>query len=166
MADLDDPVVRANALAQAHPLSETAFRYVRAMVDQERQAQPGEDLGVWAGHALTAGYCLRRIEEDHTGTILTTFPGDLPTGLDQAARHVAGLIRTDGAEPYLLQPEGEVVALLDRMIAGEIDRRVGGWRGQVSDANLQEICEYIAWWVVKGYALCVVQRRGHSQPVA
>lgn len=157
MVDLDDPIVRANALVQAHPLSPTAFRYMQAMVAREQVNQPGEDLGVWAGQALTAGYCLRRIEEDRTGRITGTLPNDLPTDLDEAARHVAGLIRTEGAQPYLISEESEVVALLDRMIAGEIDRRVGLWMDQVSRENLDEICEFIAWWVVKGYALRIVE---------
>ncbi|CAN5390068.1 hypothetical protein BH23ACT9_BH23ACT9_31870 [soil metagenome] len=157
MVDLDDPVVRANALAQTHPFGEAAYRYVRAMVAQERLAQPVEDLGVWAGHALTAGYCLRRVEEDRAGRRLDTLPGGLPEDLDDAVRHVAGLIRTEGAEPYLLADEAAVVDLLDRMIGSEIQRRVGHWREQLTDDSYEELVEYLAWWVIKGYALRTIE---------
>lgn len=157
MVDLDDPVVRANALAQTHPYSPLAFRYVTSMIARERSSQPVEELGVWAGHALTAGYCLRRVEEDQLGRSLPVLPEDLPGDLDEAARHVAGLIRTEGAEPYLLLPEREVVTRMDRMIAVQIDRRAAHWRDLVSADSYAEICEYLAWWVIKGYALRVVE---------
>lgn len=160
MVDLDDPVVRANALAQTHPFGEVAHRYVGEMVARERSAQPVEELGAWAGHALTAGYCLRRIEEDRAGLRVDVRSADLPADLDQAVRHVAVLIRTEGAEPYLLQDEHVVVGLLDRMIGSEVHRRVGHWREQLDEDSYEELVDYLAWWVIKGYALRVVEPQG------
>lgn len=157
MVDLDDPVVRANALAQAHPLGPAAYRYVNAMVARERTSQPIEEIGVWAGNALIAGYCLRRVEEDRAGRVCADLPGDLPTDLDEAAIHVAGLIRTEGAEPYLLGPEADLVVLMDRLIAGEIDRRLGHWEETITSEAWDDLAAYIAWWVIKGYALRIVE---------
>jgi hypothetical protein len=157
VVDLDDPVVRANALAQTHPFSETAFRYVGEMITREQATQPVEEVGTWAGHALTAGYCLRRVEEDRAGRRLQGLPDELPQDLDRAVRHVAGRIRTSGAEPFLLGPEEEAVALLDRMIASEISRRVDHWRDQLTEDGYAELVEYLAWWVIKGYALRAIE---------
>ncbi len=157
MVDLNDPVVKANALAQTHPFSEVAYRYVRAMVAQERVAQPVEDLGVWAGHALTAGYSLRRVEEDAVGRRTTAVPGDLPDDMDGAVRHVAHLVRTEGAGPYLVSPEAQTVALMDRMIVSEIARRIGHFTQDLTEDQRAEISDYLAWWVIKGYALRVVE---------
>lgn len=157
MVDLDDPVVRANALAQTHPFSEAAYRYVNEMIARERTTQPVEEVGAWAGHALTAGYCLRRIEEDRAGRRVDVRSHGLPTDLDHAVRRVAGLIRTEGADPYLLDDEAVVVDLLDRMIASEVHRRVDHWRDQLGDDSYEELADYLAWWVIKGYALRVVE---------
>lgn len=157
MVDLHDPVVKANALAQTHPFGDAAYRYVGAMVARERSSQPVEELGTWAGHALTAGYCLRRVEEDRLGRRLDVLPEGLPEDLDLAVRHVAGLIRTAGAEPYLLTSEAELVTLMDRMIGSEIERRVGHWRDDVTEEHLAEVTEYLAWWVIKGYALRAIE---------
>lgn len=54
---------RARALAQAHPLSDLARRFVDRAVATQRLEQPLPEIGIWAGAALVAGYCLRRVEE-------------------------------------------------------------------------------------------------------
>lgn len=154
--DLDDIIVRARALAQTHPFSPRAYRYLNHIVARERTEQPVPDIGIWAGHALTVGYCLRRVEESQTGR--RPDPGSaasLPDDLDQAATRVAAAIRTEGADPYLLLPEEQVVAALDRMIAGEVDRRLSHWTGTVDEDSWRELEEYLAWWVIKGYGLRV-----------
>ena len=58
---------RARALAQAHPLSDLARRFVDRAVATERLEQPMPEIGIWAGAALMAGYCLRRVEETTAG---------------------------------------------------------------------------------------------------
>jgi hypothetical protein len=156
--DIDDLIFRVRALAQAHPFSPRAYRYVNDMVARERTSQPVSDLGIWAGHAVTAGYCLRCVEEDEAGRVIDRPPQFLPDDLDEAATRIAGLIRTEGAEPYLLSPEDRLVEALDRLIGGEVERRLGHWEGTIDEDSWREIEEYLAWWVVKGYALRVAER--------
>lgn len=154
--DFDDLIFRARALGQAHPLSPQAYRYVNRIVARERTSQPVEELGIWAGHAITSGYSLRRVEEQDTEETLEELPEALGEDLDEAATRVAELLRTEGAKPYLLYAEDRVVEALDHLIAGEIERRLSHWEGQIDDGSWHEIEEYLAWWVIKGYALAVV----------
>ena len=154
---IDELLFRARALGQAHPLSPRAYRYVNEIVARERTSQPVPEIGTWAGHALTAGYCLRRVEEDDTGRRTDVAPEPLPQDLDEAATRIAERLRTDGAEPYVLYPEPYVVEALDRLIAGEIGRRLAHWEGTIEEEAWRELEEYIAWWTVKGYALRVAE---------
>lgn len=163
MVELEGWVVRARALAQAHPFTRRSYRYVNGVVDHERQHQAAPEMGVWAGQALMAGYCLRRVEEqdgpDGRGPGAEAAAA-LPGSLDAAASHVAELLRTEGAEPYLLSREEPVVDALDRLIEGEVERRLGDWgEGERLDSDMQaELEEYLAWWTIKGYALRVVDQ--------
>lgn len=161
MVDFDRWIVRARALGQTHPFTMRSYRYVNAVVDRERARQPSDEVGVWAGHAITVGYCLRCVEEDDAGhgEVPTSAPS-LPDSLDAAATHVARLLRTEGADPYLLSAEDDLVEALDHLIGGEIERRLGEW-GQADQGNESaraELEEYLAWWTIKGYALRVVDQ--------
>ncbi|MBW3562827.1 MAG: hypothetical protein KY437_10065 [Actinobacteria bacterium] len=157
--DLDDIIFRTRALAQTHPFSPRAYRYMNRIVARERTDQPAPEIGIWAGHALTAGYCLRRVEESETaGEVAAGAGALLPDDLDEAATHIAAAIRTDGADPYLLYPEERVVTALDRLIAGEVERRLAHWAGTVDESTWTELEEYLAWWTVKGYALRVADQ--------
>lgn len=158
MLELEALIFRTRALGQTHPFTPRAYRYLNARVMRERKEQPVESIGIWAGNAITVGYCLRCVEEDDTGRIVDTPPEPLPDDFDAAASHIAQLIRTEGAEPYLLYPEEHVVGALDQLIMGELERRLGvqdavveGRAGEESE----DITEYLAWWVIKGYALRV-----------
>ncbi|HVM00724.1 MAG TPA: hypothetical protein VM324_15655 [Egibacteraceae bacterium] len=158
MFDLHELIFRTRALGQSHPFTPRGYRYLNARVAQERKTQPAEELGIWAGNALTVGYCLRCVEEQDVGRIIDTPPEPLPADFDAAASHIAQLIRTDGAEPYLLYPEEHVVAALDHLIMGELERRLGGLDAAVegrAGESSADITEYLAWWVIKGYALRV-----------
>lgn len=162
MLDLDQAIFRARALGQSHPYTARAYRYVNDVVARERAKQPSDELGVWAGYAINAGYCMRRVEEEDTGLTVESPPDDLPSDLDAAATHVTTLVRTEGAGPYLLYEEARVVEALDRLIDGEIDRRIGDTGDPEQDAPVDpdvraDVEEYLAWWVVKGYALRVVE---------
>lgn len=157
MLDIEPLVFRARALGQTHPFSPRAYRYLNDRVARERKAQPREELGIWAGNAITVGYCLRRVEEEDTGRLVDIAPEPLADDLDAAANHIASLIRTEGAEPYLLYPEEHVVAALDHIIMGELERRIGSQDAALdgrADAS-GDVVEYLSWWVIKGYALCV-----------
>lgn len=162
MVDFDGWIVRARALGQTHPFSMRSYRYVNAVVDRERAQQAAEEIGVWAGHALTAGYCLRCVEEGVEGPppSASSAAASLPHSLDAAATQVADLLRTEGADPYLLSSEDDVVEALDHMIGGEIERRLGEW-GDADRGNEEarsDLEDYLAWWTIKGYALRVVDQ--------
>ncbi len=146
-------VFRARALAQAHPFSPGAHRYVNAVVARERTSQPQAEIGIWAGHALTVGYCARRVTEAEPPEVEVD---DFET-LDACASELAGAIRTSGAEHLHHVREEEVIELLDEVIGGEIERRLDHWKGTVDEDTWRELEEYIAWWVVKGYALRAVE---------
>lgn len=158
MLDLHEQIFRARALGQTHPFSPRCYRYLNETITRERTTQPVAELGIWAGHALTAGWCLRCVEESDTGVAMESDGADLPHDLDEAATLVAGRIRTGEAHGYLLYPEERVVGALDTMIAGEIERRLSHWEGTVDDETWDELEAYVAWWVIKGYALCVADR--------
>lgn len=150
-------VFKVRALAQAHPLSAGASRYLNKVVARERTNQPQPEIGLWAGNGLIVGYCLRKLEEfqvlgEHADEHSMSFEDT-----ERAASETAAAIRTDGTGPVFLMPENDVVEALDELIEGEIDRRLDHWKGTVSDETWRELEEYIAWWVVKGYALRVVE---------
>ncbi len=150
-------VFRARALAQAHPLSPGAHRYVNRVVARERTSQPQAEIGIWAGHALTTGYCLRAVSEaDGLEDRLEPVVDDFDI-LERASSGLAAAIRTTGAEHLHHLPEPVIVADLDEIIAGEIDRRLDHWKGTVDEATWRELEEYVAWWVIKGYALRAVE---------
>jgi hypothetical protein len=151
-------VFRVRALIQAHPLSSQAHRYVNAIVAQEGASQPQPEIGEWAGYALTTGYCLRRFEEVEILGLRRDVTRELSHDeMDDEAGKLATDIRTSGARGVHLFPEEDVVVALDALIAGEIERRLDQWRDTVSAEAWHGLEEYIAWWVVKGYAVRVVE---------
>ena len=153
----EELVFRSRALAQAHPFSALAQSYLQATVTHQRLEQPVQEIGIWAGHALTVGYCLRRVEETDSPAA-TKPPVDVPMDLDEMATDIAERIRTDRANGLLLYPEPVVVDALDDLIAGEVERRLSDWADSVDEEAFSQLESYIAWWVVKGYALRVAER--------
>jgi hypothetical protein len=154
----DDMAFRARALAQAHPLTSVAQRYLNRIVGEQRASQPLPEIGTWAGAALTGGYCLRRVEEDEAGLTLEATPDvdiDLER-LDEVAVQVAGDVRT-GTGEHTLGDDERTVSALDRLVHSEIDKRLEHWRDLVEDKAWAELEEYITWWVVKGYALRIAE---------
>ena len=164
--DFSDPVVRARSLAQGLPLSEEANKFLNRSVANERLRQPYPDIGIWAGHALTVGYALRRVEEEDTAAqtlptdLIGDVTGDLGDDPERASDVVAEAIRSGDpgrSRAYLRYPEEKVIEALDRIIAGEIDRRLSHWEDTVDEQTWEELENYIAWWVIKGYALRVAE---------
>jgi hypothetical protein len=159
---------RARALAQAHPLSAPAKRFVDHAVGVQRTSQPLPEIGIWAGAALINGYCLRRVEEDEAGRSFSSGtprapgqpaadgPGDLEA-LDTAASTIAADLRAGDPKPHLLGSEECIFAALDRIIGSEVERRLDHWRDTIDDRAWAELEEYITWWVVKGYALRIAE---------
>ncbi|MDP8975074.1 MAG: hypothetical protein M3N28_01645 [Actinomycetota bacterium] len=152
-------VFEARTLAQGHPLTPLAKRYVDRAVAQQRLDQPIVEIGIWAGYALTNGYCLRRVEEHAAGLVLAAAEGvDLDLDrLDEEAVRVAADLRGADAGRHILGDEEETIAALDSIIAGEVERRLDHWRDSVDETAWAELEEYIAWWAVKGYALRVAE---------
>jgi hypothetical protein len=152
-------VFEARTLAQGHPLTPLALRYMNRAVAQQRLDQPIVEIGIWAGYAITNGYCLRRVEEHAAGLVLAAADGaDLDLDhLDEESVRIAAELRGADAGRHILGDEEETIAALDRIIAGEVERRLDHWRDSVDEAAWAELEEYIAWWVIKGYALRVAE---------
>lgn len=156
MSDAEQLAYKARALAQSHPLTPLAKRFIDRAVAGEHEAQPLHEIGTWAGAGLTVGYCLRRVEEDEAGLEMAAQEG-VDLDLDELDRHTLRIgteLRTDGSPAtQFLVDDGEVVAALDRIIASEVSRRLDNWRHSVDEAAWAEMEDYITWWVIKGYAL-------------
>ena len=154
----DELSYRARALAQAHPLTPLAKRYIDQAVEEQRSSQPMPEIGMWAGAALLSGYCLRRVEETEAGLELAPDEGSQPEldQLDEASAQIAADLRTDDAARHLLLDD-RVIDALDRIIASEVSRRLDNWKDDVDQAAWGELEEYLTWYVVKGYALRVAE---------
>ena len=160
----DELAYRARALAQTHPLTPLAKRYLDQAVALQRTSQPVPEIGIWAGGSLLCGYCLRRVEEDQVGLQLQAVEEreQLPDHeqLDEVAGQVAAELRTDDAGGHLLGPDPDaVIDALDRIIFSEVRNRLDHWKDTIDQKAWEELEEYITWWVVKGYALRVAERQ-------
>ena len=153
----DELVFRARALAQTHPFSPRAQAYLRATVAREQEQQHAVEIGTWAGHALTAGYCLRRVEETDADGALERRE-DLPGDLEELSSEIADRIRTERADDLLLYPEPLVVDALDHLIAGEVERRLSHGSDSIDQETFSQLESYLAWWTIKGYALRVAEQ--------
>jgi len=151
---------QARALAQAHPLTPLARRYLDRAVAQQRVSQPVPEIGIWAGAALLVGYCLRCVEENVADVRLATAGDDaaLPDldELEEVATQVAAELRSDEGSRHLLGDD-TVIDALDRIISSEVNNRLDHWRDTIDDKAWGEMEEYLTWWVVKGYALRVAE---------
>ena len=150
---------KARALAQSHPLTPLAKRYIDRAVADQRMSQPIAEIGIWAGYALTNGYCLRRVEEDAAGLVLGPSDSAEPDldRLEEEAGRIAADLRTDEGPRHILGDDRETIEALDHIIASEVERRLDHWRDSVDEAAWAELEEYITWWAVKGYALRVAE---------
>jgi hypothetical protein len=155
----EDLAYRARALAQAHPLTHLARRYVDRSVAEQRTSQPIPEIGIWAGAAAIGGYCLRRVEESEAGLDLAASEENLPDldALEEATTAIAAELRSEGAGGHILGDEERTIEALDRIIGSEVSRRLDHWKDDVDQAAWGELEEYLTWWVVKGYALRVAE---------
>ena len=150
---------RARALAQAHPLTPLAKRYIDRAVEEQRTSQPMVEISMWAGAALLSGYCLRRVEETEAGLDLAPAEESQPEleQLDEASAQIAADLRSEDAAKHLLSDDDRVIDALDRIIASEVSRRLDNWKDDVDQTAWAELEEYLTWYVVKGYALRVAE---------
>lgn len=169
-ADGDDAVAdlcfRARALAQSHPMTETARRYRQGCHARERADQPLDDFADWAVTALDVGYCLRRTEEDAVGAVVATADAT-DHELGRRAGEVADELRTGNPAAVTLLPPERIVAALDRLIATELDKRADNVRDQLDETDWADLEAYVSWWVVHGYCLRVAEadRPAAADPV-
>ena len=149
-----DLTFKARALAQAHPLTVTATAYREQMIEEERRTQPMSEFADWAGTAFLVGYCIRRIEEADVGHLPETTPQTdslVPLAHD-TARLSDEVKRGRPAGTQLLEMP-LVAELLNTVIGTEIDKRVEHWKNQISKADWAMFEDYVAWWVIHGYAM-------------
>ena len=153
--DVSDLCFTARALAQTHPMTEASHRYRQECLDSERRRQPVTELADWAGTALLVGYCLRRSEEQRVHEDpppAVAVSADRGIDLDSVTA-LSESLRVGDAGSVSLLPAEVTVAALDRIIATELDKRHEHLREQLDDPSWSELEDYIAWWVIHGYAL-------------
>ncbi len=157
----DDIPFRARALAQAHPLTESASSYRESRISIERETQPLPEFADWAATAFLVGYCVRRVEEADAAEQLTVAFGRAVEDLDllgAAATRIADDLRSGRpAGTDLLDPE-LVESALDAVIGSEVDKRREHWREHVSNEDWAMFEQYVTWWVVHGYAVRAAER--------
>lgn len=160
---------RARALAQAHPLSDLARRFVDGVVARQRLDQPLPEIGIWAGAALVGGYCLRRVEEsaDELGAVRGAWapkssrPGsDDLERLDEDAARLAAMVRRGETASFAIGDPLIIEAALDRLVHSAVTTRLQHWEHDIDEAAWAELEEYLTWWTVKGYALRVAETHG------
>lgn len=161
-----DLAFRARALAQAHPLSETAFAYRSRVISVEHETQPMPEFAEWAATAFLVGYCVRRVEEADADLVATprraAGPG-VETALAAEAARLAEALRQGSADARPLLDADVVESVLDAVIASEIAKRAEHWRDQVSVHDWEEFESYVAWWVVHGYAFRTAEASSSSE---
>ena len=157
--DVSDLCFAARALAQTHPMTEASHRYRQECLERERGRQPVTELADWAATALLVGYCLRRSEEQrvHDGAFAAAAPVGDEIDLDRVTALSESLRLGDPGRVSLL-PAEVTIAALDRIIGTELDKRREHLREQLDDASWSELEDYIAWWVIHGYALRASER--------
>lgn len=150
--DLDDVCFTARALAQSHPMTQAASRYRQSRFEGEREQQAASEAADWASTALLVGYCLRRAEERLAGTTPAVRELSDDDYVEQATA-IAMAVVSGGPSSHRLLDAPITTGALDRLIATELDKRVEHVREQLDDEAWTELEEYIAWWVVHGYAV-------------
>ena len=162
-SDVHDLAFRARALAQAHALSPRAAAYRTWRLRRDEALHPVPELSSWAATAFLTGYCVRRVEEsmcvdDRPATC------DLPPGADwelawerAAAIAAASLVDPSTPTPVTRLGRAVVVAALDAVIGREVDKRNEHVREHLSPLDWSQFEAFVAWWVLDGYAIGVVE---------
>jgi hypothetical protein len=156
-SDLDELVFTAKALAQSHPFGPAGAAHQRRMLDAERDRQPLSEMADWAGAALVVGYCVRRAEEQAAGaSVELVAPG---TALDEPTVAAAMALSRRAEQVTLLDAE-VTLALLDRVIAGEVAKRWEHLAESLGDDDWRSLEQHLAWWVLHGYSLRIAESGG------
>lgn len=152
-----DLAFRARALAQTHPLSAAVYRIVNRVVADEGRFQPMAAAGVWAGAALTQGYCVRRVQEASAGVEESVVEWVSDEALERAASNLVAEIRGGLVDE-------NTVAALDLLIGSQVDSRIEQCGDGLDPTAIAELEQYFTWWVVKGYALRQAETIGSIRP--
>ena len=162
-SEVDDLAFRARALAQAHALTSRATAYRTWRLRRDEASHPVPELSSWAATAFLTGYCVRRVEEsmcvdDRSGV------QDRPSGADwelaweyAAATAAASLVDPSTATPVTRLGRAVVVGALDAVIGREVDKRNEHVREHLSPLDWSQFGAFVAWWVMHGYAIGVVE---------
>jgi hypothetical protein len=154
--DVADLCFTARALAQAHPMSEPALRYRQSCFETERERQHISEIADWASTALLVGYCVRRSEERAAEVAVVPRHVEADT-LASGATELGITLRTGDAGSVTLLSGPATVAAIDRIIGTEIHKRHEHLHDQLDDEAWAELKAYVAWWVVHGYCVRVVE---------
>lgn len=157
----EEVAYRARALAQAHPMTPLAKRFMDLAVAEQKTSQPIPELGMWAGAALLNAYCVRLVHESEAGMELVPTPGEVDDSrigpLDAAATRIAGELRSDDIDRHMVVDTDSTVEALDRIVASEVSRRLDNWKDELDRSAWSELEDYLTWWVIKGYALRIAE---------
>jgi hypothetical protein len=149
---------QARALAQSHPLTPIAHRFVQSMVANQRSLQSHIDAADWAGVELVSGYCLRRVEENAEGLQYKAIDSTMAIdSLDRLTDEIATALRVGDPEPYLLGEPARTFVAMNHLISSEIDHRLFNLRDEMDAEDCWQFENYATAWVVKGYALRVAE---------
>jgi hydrogenase maturation protease len=177
---------RARALAQAHPLSPLAERYLSRLLAVARASDPRPEVAGWGAVAFRLGYSVFRVAEADRGVVGGAVPRSPATaagtgGPEGLLERVEGRVRLVAAElrsaagggptarapgPGLAGPGlpadadvavGDVLGALELVVGSEVAKRAEQWPEPLDESVLDELGEHLAWWVVEGYALGVVE---------
>lgn len=149
---------KARALAQSHPLTPLAQRFVQSMVSDQRSLQSHVTAADWAGVEMIAGYCLRRVEENAEGLRYESAEAAVTIdSLDLLTDQIATALRVGDPEPYLLGDATRTFVAMNHIISSEVDHRLFNLRDEMDAEDCWQFENYAAAWVVKGYALRVAE---------
>jgi len=149
---------RARALAQSHPLTPLAHRFIQSMVSGQRTLQSHVDAADWAGVELVAGYCLRRVEENAEGLQYKATDATVTIdSLDQLTDEISNALRVGDPDPYLLGEPARTFVAMNHLISSEIDHRLFNLRDEMDAEDCWQFENYATAWIVKGYALRVAE---------
>lgn len=152
---------QARALAQTDPWTRAARRYSETTIGEHVAA--GKDLpkefAQWASAAMLKGYCIRAVEENDAALEVTTEGNtEDDAELARTTTAVVEVVRggEDGAvalSAVLLGDEDRLLEALDRIVVSELSTRYNNMSSTPNVAQRSEFEEWMAHWVVVGYAL-------------
>ena len=162
-SEIDDLAFRARALAQAHALTPRATSYRTWRLRRDEESHPVPELSSWAATAFLTGYCVRRVEEsicvdDRPATCDRPAAAEWELAWERDASLAASsLVDPSTPAPVTRLSRAVVVGALDAVIGREVDKRNEHVREHLSPLDWSQFEAFVAWWVMHGYAIGVVE---------